>query len=95
MYLYKILSILSFVGTVISDDSPCMCTTVPCPQNGENNIIMGQGGANMTYIYETFNEYVYHMIMNFLFGWRNSVTKLQEHLEFNLEQLEKRGIQDE
>lgn len=56
MYLYKILSILSFVGTVISDDSPCMCTTVPCPQNGENNIIMGQGGANMTYIYETFNE---------------------------------------
>lgn len=35
----------------------CVCTTVECPQVGENNIIMGQGGANMTYIYESHLNY--------------------------------------
>ena len=24
-----------------AQDSPCVCTTVPCPEVGENNIVMG------------------------------------------------------
>lgn len=35
----------------------CVCTTVPCPQYGENNIIMGNGYANMTYIYENHSDF--------------------------------------
>ena len=32
----------------VAQDSPCVCTSVPCPEVGENNIIMGKGGANIT-----------------------------------------------
>jgi len=39
-----------------AQESPCVCTTVPCPQVGENNIIMGKGGANITYYYEEHNN---------------------------------------
>lgn len=34
----------------------CVCTTVPCPVDGLNNAIMGGGGANITYIYETHGD---------------------------------------
>ena len=40
----------------VAEDSPCICTTVPCPEVGENNIIMGKGGANITYYYEEHNN---------------------------------------
>ena len=40
----------------VAQDSPCICTTVPCPEVGENNIIMGKGGANITYYYEEHNN---------------------------------------
>jgi len=44
-------------------------------------------------IYETFNEYVFHMVMSFLHAWKNSTPNLQVHLTWNLEQLEARKLQ--
>lgn len=35
----------------------CVCTTVSCPVVGENSIVMGEGGAKITYIYEEHNGY--------------------------------------
>lgn len=34
----------------------CVCTTVQCPQEGINNVIMGNGYANIDYIYEFHND---------------------------------------
>ena len=38
-------------------NTDCVCTSVPCPEVGENNIIMGNGNAKMTYYYENHNNY--------------------------------------
>lgn len=38
--------------------STCVCTTVSCPVVGKNNVIMGEGGANITYTYETHGNYI-------------------------------------
>ena len=46
---------LIFSGSSL-EDSPCVCTTVPCPQVGANDIVMGNGGAEITYIYESHNN---------------------------------------
>lgn len=35
----------------------CVCTTVPCPVEGNNNVIMGNGYANINYIYTLHNNY--------------------------------------
>ena len=35
----------------------CVCTTVTCPMEGNNNIIMGNGSANINYIYKLHNNY--------------------------------------
>ena len=43
--------------TLLSSSS-CVCTTVDCPKTGENNIIMGNGYANMNYIYEQHGNYI-------------------------------------
>ena len=52
----RVLSILWVllcgVAVTVKADTYCVCTTVPCPQPGENHIIMGNGYANMTYFYE-------------------------------------------
>jgi hypothetical protein len=32
-----------------------VCTTVPCPVIGENDIVMGNGGVQMSYVYELHN----------------------------------------
>lgn len=53
MRLLYILCILLFTRTCSS--TSCICTTVACPEVGENNIIMGKGGANITYTYEDHN----------------------------------------
>tara|TARA_B100001093_G_scaffold185108_3_gene177922 strand:+ start:18319 stop:18879 length:561 start_codon:yes stop_codon:yes gene_type:complete len=37
--------------------SVCICTTVPCPQEGNNLVIMGKGYANITYTYHVHNNY--------------------------------------
>jgi hypothetical protein len=53
----KVISlILAFLPQFLCQSSQCICTTVPCPQIGENNIIMGNGGANITYFYEEHNN---------------------------------------
>jgi hypothetical protein len=38
--------------------STCVCTTVPCPVVGQNNAIMGGGGANITYTYATHGDFI-------------------------------------
>lgn len=37
--------------------STCVCTTVDCPVDGKNNIVMGGGYANIEYIYQQRGEY--------------------------------------
>jgi hypothetical protein len=37
--------------------SKCVCTTVDCPVEGNNTIIMGNGGANIDYTYVKHNDY--------------------------------------
>jgi hypothetical protein len=37
--------------------SSCVCTTVDCPVEGNNTIIMGNGGANIDYTYINHNDY--------------------------------------
>ena len=39
-------------------------------------------------VYETFHEYVYHMLMSFLFAWRFSEKKLYEGLKWNIDNYE-------
>jgi len=49
-----IFFLIAYIGN--TQESSCFCTTVPCPEVGENNIIMGKGGANVTYYYEEHNN---------------------------------------
>jgi hypothetical protein len=37
--------------------SSCVCTTVSCPVAGNNSIIMGNGNADMQYMYEKHKDY--------------------------------------
>jgi len=53
--MFKFIFLFLFCVGVFSSDSPCICTTVPCPQDGANYILMGKNNANMTYIYKTLN----------------------------------------
>ena len=50
-----LLLLLIHLMRISSED--CVCTTVPCPVVGENNIIMGDGAAKLSYIYEEHNGY--------------------------------------
>lgn len=53
----RTLYIFSLIFSGFSDqESPCVCTTVPCPEAGENNMVMGNGSAQMTYVYESHNN---------------------------------------
>lgn len=36
--------------------SPCVCTTVECPQEGSNLIVMGNGSAIIEYVYSLHKE---------------------------------------
>lgn len=38
--------------------SYCVCTKVECPEIGRNNIIMGNGFANMDYYYDKHENYI-------------------------------------
>lgn len=40
-------------------------------------------------VYDTYNEYVFHLMMNFTFAWKNSIDKMTTQLTWNMEQLEK------
>ena len=37
--------------------SVCVCTTEPCPTEGDNLAVMGNGNANITYTYNKHNNY--------------------------------------
>ena len=40
-----------------AQSSSCVCTTVDCPVEGKNTVIMGDGNANITYMYSMHNDY--------------------------------------
>lgn len=42
-------------------------------------------------IYDTFNEYMYHMVLTFCLAWRDSMSKVETHLQWNLNQNELRS----
>lgn len=37
--------------------SPCVCTTVDCPEEGKNHVIMGNGSAILDYMYTSHENY--------------------------------------
>ena len=39
-------------------------------------------------VYETFQEYVYHMLLSFLFAWRFSAKNLDDMLQWNIDKYE-------
>jgi hypothetical protein len=41
----------------LAQTSECVCTTVDCPVEGKNNIVMGGGYANIEYIYQQHGEH--------------------------------------
>lgn len=49
-------TILVFIHFVTSKTTNCVCTTVTCPNEGHNKIIMGNGGAIIDYIYTSHNN---------------------------------------
>ena len=55
MYIYLFVWSTLFLFIQAND---CVCTQVECPQVGLNNIIMGNGGANITYEYIEQGGYV-------------------------------------
>ena len=54
LFLCLGLSIL----TVIHGSTSCICTTVPCPEPGENTLIMGNGTAVITYDYVQHGDFI-------------------------------------
>ena len=40
--------------------------------------------------FETFNEYIYHFIMNFVIAWINGVDSMKEGLDWNATQMKKK-----
>ena len=46
-------------------DSACVCTTVDCPALGKNPIVMGNGHAHLTYVYEQHNQ---HNVVSYVSG---------------------------
>ena len=57
MWLRTLYIIPLIFSGLTAQDSPGVCTTVPFPEVGENTIIMGNGNAEMTYIYESHNNF--------------------------------------
>ena len=53
MFLFLLFSLFLLSKT----ESPCVCTTVPCPEPGYNTITMGNGGSTINYYYELHNSY--------------------------------------
>ena len=52
-----ILLFLFYFCLLVKTESPCVCTTVPCPESGYNQIEMGNGGSTIHYYYEIHNSY--------------------------------------
>ena len=47
----NVLFIILFFPLSLTISTTCICTTVECPTTGQNNITMGNGYANIDYIY--------------------------------------------
>jgi len=46
-------------------------------------------------MYDTLNEYVYHMVLSFTLGWRDSLTKMNSSFQWNYEQNQLRNQMNE
>ena len=57
MKLGFLLSIGLAVLRVVAPEY-CVCTTVDCPIQGKNSLVMGDGNAHMSYIYDQHEEYL-------------------------------------
>ena len=57
MKLGFLLSIGLAVLRVVAPEY-CVCTTVDCPIQGKNSLVMGDGNAHMSYIYDQHGEYL-------------------------------------
>ena len=53
--LFRLL--FAFSQLYLTHSSTCVCTTVDCPVEGSNKIIMGNGSAIIDYTYKTFSDY--------------------------------------
>ena len=53
--LFRLL--LSCIPLYLIHASDCVCTTVDCPVEGVNSVIMGSGGAHIDYTYKIHNDY--------------------------------------
>jgi hypothetical protein len=53
------VSFVFFSGLVrqTRQSSPCVCTTVDCPEEGTNHVVMGNGSAILDYIYSSHEEH--------------------------------------
>jgi hypothetical protein len=49
--------LFAFSQLYLTHSSTCVCTTVDCPVEGSNKIIMGNGSAIIDYTYKTFSDY--------------------------------------
>jgi hypothetical protein len=57
MWVLFLYGLLNMMITMCNAETLCVCTTVPCPENGQNTIQMGGGTAKITYEYKTHGEY--------------------------------------
>lgn len=53
MFIYSVL----FSLFAVAASTRCICTTVSCPNAGENTLVMGKGSAKITYEYDLHGEY--------------------------------------
>ena len=55
--IQNFLMLILFFPLYYVQSSVCVCTTINCPVEGENIIIMGNGNANIDYNYKYHNGY--------------------------------------
>jgi len=53
MNYFRVLLVLPLVSVFSSD---CVCTTVDCPKEGINRVIMGNGNAHIDYVYDYHDD---------------------------------------
>ena len=55
--IFVLFLLLFGIRNSVLSSSVCICTTVPCPIEGDNLAIMGNGNANVTYTYNKHDTY--------------------------------------
>ena len=51
------LCLLASLLRIVQSSEYCVCTTVPCPQAGNNHLVMGNGYATLDYTYSIHGEF--------------------------------------